>query len=215
MSSLVPSRPLDTLADVLERVGVAADRVLHRPYPATEAELLSENESGLHLCELVEGVLVEKSKGYYESLVAAVLIRLLGSYVEEHRLGIVLGPDGTLRLLPGLVRVPDVSFISWKQFPDGQLPRVRILPPAPDLAVEVLSERNTKAEMERKLREYFSAGTRLVWDADPIARTVYVYTCPEDVTVLTNGDHLDGADVVPGFRLRVGEWFDRVGPLAP
>jgi Uma2 family endonuclease len=42
---------------------------------------------------------------------------------------------------------------------------------APDLAVEVLSEGNTKAEMVRKVREYFEAGVRLVWLTDPKKRT--------------------------------------------
>jgi Uma2 family endonuclease len=215
MSTLALPRPLTTFADVLERVGVRPDRVLYGPYPATEAELLAENDGGTHLCELVDGVLVEKTMGYYESLVAMALGRILGNYVEEHKLGIVLGEAGMLRLFPGLVRLPDVSFISWRQFQDRLLPRVSVLPCAPDLAVEVLSEGNTLAEMERKLREFFSAGTRLVWYADPIARTVHVYTSPEDFTVLADEGYLDGAEVVPGFRLRVGEWLDRAGPLAP
>ena len=38
---------------------------------------------------------------------------------------------------------------------------------APDLAVEVLSESNTRAEMDRKLRDYFAAGVLLVWYFDP------------------------------------------------
>jgi Uma2 family endonuclease len=214
MSTVAPPKPLDTFADVLECVGVPANRVLYRPYPATEAELLAENEGG-HLCELVDGVLVEKTMGYYESIVAAVLIELLGAYVRQQRLGSVMGEAGLLRLVPGLVRAPDVSFVSWKQFHDRLLPRVRVLARAPDLAVEVLSEGNTPGEMERKLREYFDAGTRLVWYADPLARTVRVFTSPEDVVVLGEDGGLDGADVVPGFQLRVAEWFDGAGPLAP
>ena len=39
----------------------------------------------------------------------------------------------------------------------------------PDLAVEVLSPSNTKHEMATKLREYFAAGVRIVWYADPPA----------------------------------------------
>ena len=34
---------------------------------------------------------------------------------------------------------------------------------APDLAVEILSKGNTEAEMQRKVREYFKAGSRRVW----------------------------------------------------
>ena len=85
---------------------------------------------------------------------------------------------------------------------------------APDLAVEILSESNTPAEMERKLREYFAAGTRLVWYADPVARSVTVYTSPEGSTVLREDDTLHGNDVLPGFRLPIREWFERAGELA-
>ena len=60
------------------------------------------------LCELVDGVLLEKTVGTYESYLAL----LLGNFVDENNLGIVLGADGMMRLVPGLVRIPNVSFIS-------------------------------------------------------------------------------------------------------
>src|SRR5206468_1626606 len=76
-----------------------------------------------------------------------------------------------------------------------------ILDRAPDLAVEVLSKGNTRAEMDRKLREYFAAGVRLVWLIDPKTRTARVHTSPEEMTRLGEGDTLDGGDVLPGFAL--------------
>jgi hypothetical protein len=42
----------------------------------------------------------------YESIVAGVLIRLLGGFVEEQDLGFVMGADATLRLVPGLDTLP-------------------------------------------------------------------------------------------------------------
>ena len=47
----------------------------------------------------------------------------------------------------------------------------------PDLAVEILSEANTEAEMDRKLHEYFQAGVRLVWRIEPKTRTARAYPC--------------------------------------
>jgi Uma2 family endonuclease len=211
MSALAPSPPFDTVADVLDRAGgVPPSRVLYHPYPgtATEAHLVAALEREKRPCELVDGILVEKTMGYYESLLATVLIELLAPHVRRGKLGIVLGEAGALRLVPGLVRIPDVSFISAAKFPDRKLPKLKLLPLAPDLAVEVLSEGNTKAEMERKLREYFGAGSRLVWYVDPDPRTVRVFTHPDEVTLLGENDYLEGGDVIPGFRLRIGEWFD-------
>jgi len=80
---------------------------------------------------------------------------------------------------------------------------------APDLAVEVLSPSNSEKEMQRKLREYFAAGVRLVWCIDPRKRTASVYTAPESVTVLNENATFDGGDVLPGFRLSLKELLDR------
>src|SRR5947209_6381702 len=78
-----------------------------------------------------------------------------------------------------LVRMPDVSFVRWEQFPNREVTDVPIPDLYPDLAIEVLSPSNTKREMKRKRKEYFAAGTRLVWELNPKTRTVDVYTVPE------------------------------------
>src|SRR4029077_15787237 len=113
--------------------------------------------------ELVEGVLVEKVMGVLESSLACDLIRLLGNHVDPHDLGFLTAPDGAVRLMPGLVRIPDISFISWDQLPKRERPTDPIADLAPALAVEVLSKGNTRREMDRKVREYFLCGVRLVW----------------------------------------------------
>jgi Uma2 family endonuclease len=79
------------------------------------------------------------------------------------------------------------------------------------LAVEILSPSNTAEEMARKRREYFAAGTRLVWEVEPELRNVTVYTAPEQSTVVTVDQCLDGGPVLPGFTLSVREWFERAG----
>ena len=55
--------------------------------------------------------------------------------------------------------------------------------------------------MRQKRRDYFAAGVQLVWEVDPEARTVSVYTDVEGPTVLTQDDTLDGGSVLPGFTL--------------
>ena len=80
---------------------------------------------------------------------------------------------------------------------------------APDLAVEILSEGNTKAEMERKLQEYFAAGTQLVWYFDPRSRTVTVYTAPDQFTILNESQTLDGGELLPGLVISLHELFER------
>ena len=124
-------------------------RVRAHPEPgtATERDLLAVLDHTDRLCELVDRTLVEKVMGFLESFVAGEIIRHLGNFVTEHDLGIVTAPDGTLRLMPGLVRIPDVAFISWKQLPNRKCPNEPIPQLIPELAVEVRSESNTRAEM--------------------------------------------------------------------
>jgi Uma2 family endonuclease len=61
--------------------------------------------------------------------------------------------------------------------------------------------------MARKLREYFAAGTRLVWLVDPRPRTVRVHTGPRRSVRLGPDDVLDGGTVLPGFAVPVREIF--------
>jgi Uma2 family endonuclease len=199
--------PVLTVGDLLHRLGdVSPERVLFNPIPgtATEADLLLPGNRG---CELVEGTLVEKPMGFRESLLAAYLIELLGPFIRANNLGIRTGEDGPFRLLTGLVRKPDVAFVSWDRLPGRQIPDAPVPDVVPDLAVEVLSESNTPAEMDRKRDEYFRAGVRLVWEIDPRARTVRVYTAVDQFQDLTAADNLTGGSVLPGFTLPLADLF--------
>jgi Uma2 family endonuclease len=187
-----------------------------RPAPgkATEADVLRIHRREKRLYELVDGVLVEKVMGLPESALALDVAYLLRAFLARHDLGFLAGADGTLRLMPGLVRIPDVSFISWAQLPRRERPKEPIPDLALDLAVEVLSEGNTLREMERKVREYFFSGTRLVWLVDPAGRSVQVYTAPDRSAVLTAGQVLDGGDVLPGLALSLEQVFANLPPVA-
>lgn len=206
----VESPPMSlTLTDLAERFGpMPAWRIRNVPAPgtATEQDVADIEARENRLCELVDGVLVEKTVGFFESIFAVRLARRLGDFVDENNLGVVTGEGGMMRLFPGLVRIPDVAFASWKEFPDGvtdePVPNV-----VPDLAVEVLSEGNTKQEMDGKLEDYFGAGVRLVWFVEPRKKTVEVFTSKDASTVLSQNATLTGGDVLPGFSLPLTLFF--------
>src|SRR6516162_4042875 len=144
-----------TVAELLEKLGgIPPERVRLQPPPgtATEEDLLAIQEREGRMCELVDGVLVEKPVGYPESSLAAWIITLLTNFAHQHDLGNVAGESGSARLMPGLVRIPDVSFISWDRLPERMIPTDPILSLAPDLAAEILSPSNTKREMDMKIR---------------------------------------------------------------
>ena len=209
-AEFVPDTCTCTVADLADRFGpIPLCRIRHDPPPglASEDDVVELHDHEDRLYELVDGILLEKTVGAYESYLAISLGRLLGNYVYEHKLGIVLGADGMMRLSPGLVRIPDVSFISWERLPERKVPRTPFFDLAPDLAVEVISKSNTRKEMDRKLAAYFAAAVRQVWYVYPDSREVHVYTSPEQHTVLGEQDTLAGGNVLPGFSLELQQFF--------
>jgi Uma2 family endonuclease len=199
-----------TIADLQRRFGpMPFGRIRQNPAPgtATEKDVLWLNDHEDRLCELVDGILVEKTVGLEESWIAGRLVTLLNLHVEPRNLGLVTGADGMFLLAQGLVRIPDVAFVSWDRIPGGEFPKQPIPHLVPDLTVEVISPSNTRKEMEEKLREYFEKGVRLVWLVRPRARVVDVYTAADQFTRLSVSATLDGADVLPGFSIAVGDLF--------
>jgi len=204
-----------TAADLQQRLGgIPLERIWLDPQPGRgiEQDVTTAHDRQGRLCELIDGVLVEKTMGYFEARLALVLARILDAYCEEHQLGFALGEGGTIKLMASQVRIPDVAFYSWARLPDRKIPREPIPELAPDLAVEILSTSNTKREMQRKLEDYFAAGVRLVWYIDAATRTASVYTAVDRVANLGQHDILDGGEVLPGFELELAELFRRVEP---
>lgn len=206
-SALAEPRTLDDL--LVELGGISPKRIRLNPPPgrATEKDIVRIEAKEDRLYELVDGVLVEKVMGAKESFIASILIHRLWNFLEGKELGAVLGEAGMLRLRPRLVRIPDVSFISWDQIPSGEFPSEPVPDLYPDLAVEVLSHSNTPREMTLKVSEYFAAGSRLVWIIDPETHTADVYTAPNECRRLKATQSLDGGNVLPGFKLPLKELF--------
>ncbi len=202
---------IKTLADLRRRLGgIALERIWFHPAPgtATEKDVIEAEVRENRLCELVDGTLVEKAMGFEESRLGGELLFLVKLYLRQNDLGICVPGDGMMRIAPGLVRIPDLSFISWDRLPGRESPREPIPDLAPDLAVEVLSEGNTKAEMDRKVREYFEAGVILVWLIDPRKRTARVFSTVEKSSLIRADQSLDGGSVLPGFVLPLADFLD-------
>ncbi len=202
-----------TLADLVRDLGnIPLERILLKPAPgtATEKDLVAALEAPRkRICELVDGVLVEKAVATKEGLLAGLIIQAFWNYLDKHDRGVVVPGDSLLRLWRGLVRAPDVSFISWERLPAGELPDEAVAGIVPDLAVEVLSRSNTPAEMRRKLREYFRAGVSLVWLIQPRTQTAQAYTSPMRFQRVGKDGALEGGDLLPGFTLSLPWLFAR------
>jgi Uma2 family endonuclease len=198
-----------TLEHWLKELGdIPANRVLQHPMPgtATLEDLLSANATSQHLCELVDGTIVEKAMGYKQSVVAMTIGRLLGLFVFANKLGLISGADGFFRL-HSTTRGPDVAFVHRDRLPQGKLPTDSYPSIAPNLVVKVLSEGNSRGEMNRKRLEYFHAGVQMIWVVDLANRTVAIYRSSSSFRVVGEEDLLTGEDVLQGFECKVQDFF--------
>jgi Uma2 family endonuclease len=83
----------------------------------------------------------------------------------------------------------------------------RFFPGAPDFAVEVLSDNNTRAEMNERLKDFFASGTQLAWVVDPDHQRVEVCQSLTQRQLIGSGGVLDGGSLLPGFRFPVADLF--------
>jgi Uma2 family endonuclease len=218
MTTATAESATETFADIAGRLGdIPPGRIIWLPRTATEEDVVRFCEEQRPV-ELIEGFLVEKAMGFRESLLAASLIMFLKNFTSPRKLGLVGAPDAIMRLRPGLIRLPDVSFITWARLLATDAHTKKVAPLGPDLAVEILSEGNTRKEIDQKRRELFAAGTKLVWVIDPKSRTAEVYddpARPNQMILVREADVLEGGAILPGFHLPLADLFADLDPPAP
>jgi Uma2 family endonuclease len=159
--------------------------------------------------ELVRGKMVrEPPAGFRHSGIGVHIVSILHAFVREHGLGEVVGPDAGFVLFdePPTVRAPDIAFVAESRLTFDQ---ERFAPLAPDLAVEIVSPSNTVSEIQGKVMDYLDAGARLVWVVEPRSRSITIYRSRKEIRLLTEDEEIDGGAVLPGFRLKVSQLFER------
>lgn len=163
---------------------------------------------GLQNAELIDGEIEEHMPtGGLHGEVAATVSRLLGNWALAHKTGKVGVESGFIIALdPDRVRGPDVWFIRQHRLEGSRSPK-GFWTIAPDLAVEVLSDSDTVRIIHGKMRDYFALGTPLIWLVYPEEQIVEVCTPDGKRQTMQKADHLDHAEVLPGFSCAVGELF--------
>jgi Uma2 family endonuclease len=131
---------------------------------------------------------------------------LLLGFVEERRLGAVVGPEFTIRLRGGQVRrVPDLLFVAESR-------RSSIRPTyfdgPPDLVIELVSNDSQSRDYRDKYLEYEGEGVREYWIVDPFSKRVEVYRLGdgEKFTRIAESEGRMTSTVLDGFYLR-NEWL--------
>jgi Uma2 family endonuclease len=174
----------------------------------TAADLTRITSQGKR-CELVKGELVEMAPaGGRHGLIASRIDFRVRMHVQTENLGEVFAAETGFRLArnPDTVRAPDVAFVSRERLPAEDL-LVGFPDLAPDLVVEVVSPSDTAGAVQAKLEDWLGSGSSLVWIVYPDTRSVAVYRSLDQVSILVQGDILDGGPVLPGFSCPVSELF--------
>lgn len=104
---------------------------------------------------------------------------------------------------------PDAAFYTGK--PSG----MKFLDGAPAFAAEIRSEndygREAEIEIRLKRKDYFAAGTLVVWDVDLLGDEVikvYRATDPDSAKIYRRGEVAEAEPAVPGWKMLVDELFD-------
>jgi Uma2 family endonuclease len=110
-----------------------------------------------------------------------------------------------LRRDPDTVRGADVAV--YDDFDSLKDKSFRYAEVAPLLAVELLSPTERPMRIMRKVADYLGAGTKIIWMVDPETRSAIVYR-PNRIPQLVEAEGtLDGEEVLPGFRRKLGYFF--------
>lgn len=159
--------------------------------------------------ELVRGELRKMNPaGNVHGYIAGRIFSRLERHVDANGLGRAYIAETGFKIYsnPDTVRAPDAAFVSRERLEaTGEVEGY--WPGAPDFVAEVVSPNDTHSEVVEKALEWLEASCRMILVVEPKRKTATVYRSREDIRILTEGDSIDGADVVPGWRLPVAEIF--------
>jgi|RhiMetdeSRZDD1v2_1073273.scaffolds.fasta_scaffold15685_5 Uma2 family endonuclease len=177
----------------------------------TADELFRLPDNGMRR-ELIAGELHEMPPaGGEHGGISGRTVRRLSTYLDQHpEVGgdvFIAEPGYRLARNPDTVRAPDVAYVIESRLDEAWASGYSDM--APDLVVEVVSPNDTATEIQRKVDEWLSAGSQLVWVLYPATHSAMVFRQDGSTGLLHAEDTLTGDPVLPGFVCQVSELFER------
>jgi Uma2 family endonuclease len=172
---------------------------------ATVEDLLKMPEDGQKY-ELVDGEIVVSPTGLIHSEVAAKIIHMIATFLDDHPIGKVFTPDVGIWLANGNLRSPDVTFVRNERLPQGKTPDT-FGECVPDLTVEVLSPGDKPKRVGEKIGEFLENGVPIVWLVDPARKTVTEFRSLSESKLFSGDDTIHAEPVLPGFSCKISRFF--------
>jgi Uma2 family endonuclease len=196
-------------------MGVARTRSEPEPRsPAEPAATLEDLYAVDGKAELIGGRIVPlMATGRYPSRIAFRITRSLDDHADAKGRGEAYG-DNTGFAVPRLTSGRE-SFSPDASFFEGPMPanKMRFLDGPPTFAVEVRSECDygpaAEEEIAAKRADYFQAGTKVVWDVDPIAEQIRAFRidAPDRPAIFSRGQIANAEPAVPAWQIEVDRIF--------
>jgi Uma2 family endonuclease len=157
--------------------------------------------------ELRHGEIVEKpvARFVHEIVKSNTNLVLVGWSIQTGS-GIVF-PESEYKLDADTAYFPDLSWLSNDRI--AAMDPERIAVGAPDLAVEVVSSESA-GDLESKIEDYLARGSRAVWVLYPEQRVLRVHDRTGSSRLLRASDWLEDPELLPGFRIPVSRFFERL-----
>lgn len=174
------------------------------------AEDFEKIAESLGSCELIRGEVVTLSPGgFRHSRITSSAVYLLESWARKTGLGRVLSGEAGFIVEndPDTVRGADVAYISFARMPKNLNP-VGFCKQPPELVIEVLGEGQGWPEVLEKIAQYLRMGVDRVWVLDPDAQQLHAFRNNAPPLVFTSDPWIEDAEILPGFRVRVSEFFE-------
>jgi Uma2 family endonuclease len=154
-----------------ENLTIEISRLFPRQGKWTEADYFRLPETN-RIIELSEGrLIISPSPTTQHQMILGSLFSTLRTHVTSNKLGMIVISPMDVRLKKGIIRQPDIIFMSNEHLDRITNKRWGI----PDLAIEVTSPGTKKEDRKDKYAEYEKAGIKEYWIVDPFKQNVEIY----------------------------------------
>ncbi len=166
---------------------------------------IQRDEHGDRRFELIDGEIVEKLPTQEHGIIVLEIGSRLLLYVKTNTAGRVSVETRHRQPQdPFNDRIPDIAYVKGT---DEAIVRKGPMQRLPDLAVEVKYPDDTHSAMREKAAYYLENGVSMVWLVYPEKKIVEIYQPDADIQILTAGDMVSGAPLLPSFTLPVADIF--------